>query len=60
MVVPDLAEKLRQEVVAERYAPGYHQNTRFVSWSMAKTITATMITTTMPMMSPLRDFFCWV
>ncbi len=30
-------------IVAERYATGYHQNTRFVSWSMAKTITAVMI-----------------
>ena len=30
-------------IVAERYAPGYHENTRFVSWSMAKTITAVMI-----------------
>lgn len=30
-------------VVAERYAPGYHENTRFISWSMAKTITAVMI-----------------
>ena len=29
--------------VAERYAPGYHENTRFISWSMAKTVTATMI-----------------
>ena len=29
--------------VAERYAPGFHENTRFISWSMAKTITATMI-----------------
>jgi len=29
--------------VAERYAPPYHENTRFVSWSMAKTITAVMI-----------------
>jgi CubicO group peptidase (beta-lactamase class C family) len=29
--------------VVERYAPGYHENTRFVSWSMAKTVTATMI-----------------
>ncbi len=28
---------------AERYAPGYHENTRFVSWSMAKTVTAVMI-----------------
>jgi CubicO group peptidase (beta-lactamase class C family) len=31
------------QVVAERYAPGYHENTRFISWSMAKTVTATMI-----------------
>lgn len=30
-------------IVAERYAPPYHENTRFVSWSMAKTITGTMI-----------------
>jgi CubicO group peptidase (beta-lactamase class C family) len=30
-------------VVAERYAPGYHENTRFVSWSMAKSITGVMI-----------------
>lgn len=30
-------------IVAERYAPGYHENTRFVSWSMAKTITGVMI-----------------
>lgn len=30
-------------MVAERYAPGYHENTRFVSWSMAKTVTAVMI-----------------
>jgi CubicO group peptidase (beta-lactamase class C family) len=29
--------------VAERYGPGYHENTRFVSWSMAKTVTAVMI-----------------
>ena len=29
--------------VAERYAPGYHENTRFISWSMAKTVTAVMI-----------------
>jgi len=29
--------------VAERYAPGYHENTRFVSWSMAKTITGVVI-----------------
>lgn len=31
------------EVAAERYAPGYGPRTRFVSWSMAKTITAAMI-----------------
>lgn len=31
------------QIVAERYAPGYHENTRFVSWSMAKTVTAVMI-----------------
>ena len=31
------------KVVAERYGPGYHDNTRFVSWSMAKTVTAVMI-----------------
>ena len=30
-------------LVAQRYAPGYHENTRFISWSMAKTITAVMI-----------------
>ena len=30
-------------VIAERYAPGYHENTRFVSWSMAKSITGVMI-----------------
>lgn len=30
-------------IVAERYGPGYHENTRFVSWSMAKTVTAVMI-----------------
>lgn len=31
------------KLAAERYAPGYGPDTRFVSWSMAKTITATMI-----------------
>jgi CubicO group peptidase (beta-lactamase class C family) len=31
------------QTVAERYAPGYHENNRFVSWSMAKTVTAVMI-----------------
>lgn len=30
-------------IVAERYAPGYHENTRFVGWSMAKTVTGVMI-----------------
>ena len=29
--------------IAERYGPGYHENTRLISWSMAKTVTATMI-----------------
>ena len=31
------------KVAAERYAPGYGPDTRFVSWSMAKTITGIMI-----------------
>ena len=30
-------------IVAERYGPGYHENTRFVSWSMAKSVTGVMI-----------------
>ncbi|MXO82050.1 serine hydrolase [Altererythrobacter aestiaquae] len=30
-------------IVAERYADGYNADTRFVSWSMAKTVTAVMI-----------------
>lgn len=30
-------------IVAERYAPGYHENTRFISWSMAKTVTGVMV-----------------
>jgi CubicO group peptidase (beta-lactamase class C family) len=30
-------------IAAERYAPGYRPETRFVSWSMAKTITAALI-----------------
>ena len=30
-------------IVAERYAPGYLENTRLISWSMAKTVTAAMI-----------------
>ena len=29
-------------VVAERYAPGFSQKTPFLSWSMAKSVTATM------------------
>ena len=33
------------KLAAERYAPGYGQDTRFVSWSMAKTVTAAMIGT---------------
>ena len=31
------------KLVAERYAPGYDRNTRFVSWSMAKSVTAVLI-----------------
>lgn len=31
------------KVVAERYAPGYDENTRFVSWSMAKTVTGVLV-----------------
>lgn len=31
------------QIVAQRYAPGYHENTRFISWSMAKTITGVMV-----------------
>jgi hypothetical protein len=30
-------------LIAQRYGAGYHENTRFVSWSMAKTITGVMI-----------------
>lgn len=30
------------ELVAERYAAGFDQNTPFLSWSMAKSVTATM------------------
>lgn len=31
------------KIAAERYAPGYGPDTRFVSWSMAKTVSAIMI-----------------
>lgn len=31
------------KIAAERYGPGYGPDTRLISWSMAKTITATMI-----------------
>jgi len=31
------------EVAAERYAQGYDPKTRFISWSMAKTVTAVLI-----------------
>jgi len=31
------------EIAAERYAPGYDKNTRHISWSMAKTITAVLV-----------------
>lgn len=31
------------QIVAERYAPGYHENTRFISWSMAKSVTGVLI-----------------
>ncbi|UYH54494.1 beta-lactamase family protein [Qipengyuania sp. SS22] len=30
-------------LAVERYAPGYDKDTRFISWSMAKTVTAVMI-----------------
>lgn len=31
------------EIAAERYSEGYDKDTRFISWSMAKTITAVLI-----------------
>lgn len=31
------------DIAAERYAPGYNAETRFVSWSMAKTVTGVLI-----------------
>ncbi len=30
-------------MIAERYGPGYDRNTRFISWSMAKTVTGVLI-----------------
>lgn len=30
-------------IAAERYAPGYDKDTRFISWSMAKTVTGVLI-----------------
>ncbi len=31
------------KIAAERYADGYNEETRFISWSMAKTITAVLV-----------------
>lgn len=31
------------KLAAERYAPGYDKDTRFISWSMAKTVTGVLI-----------------
>ncbi|MEM1133827.1 MAG: serine hydrolase [Pseudomonadota bacterium] len=31
------------EIIAERYAEGYDRETRFISWSMAKTVTSVLI-----------------
>lgn len=31
------------KVAAERYGPGYDSETRFISWSMAKTVTAVLV-----------------
>jgi len=31
------------KLAAERYGPGYNKDTRFISWSMAKTVTGVMI-----------------
>ena len=33
----------RGRVIAERYAPGYGPDTRLISWSMAKSVTATLL-----------------
>ncbi|WP_379923070.1 serine hydrolase domain-containing protein [Erythrobacter sp. R86502] len=46
---PDLGETravvvmANGELAAERYGPGYDRDTRFISWSMAKTVTAVLI-----------------
>ncbi len=31
------------KIIAERYGPGFDEDSRFISWSVAKTITATLI-----------------
>lgn len=31
------------KLIAERYGPGYDKNTRFISWSMAKSVTGVLI-----------------
>jgi CubicO group peptidase (beta-lactamase class C family) len=31
------------QIVAERYAPPYHENTRFLGWSVTKTVTGVLI-----------------
>jgi CubicO group peptidase (beta-lactamase class C family) len=47
--LPDLGETravvvmAEGAIAAERYAPGYNQDTRFISWSMAKTVTGVLI-----------------
>ena len=33
----------RGRIVAERYGPGYHENTRFAGWSMTKSVTGVLI-----------------
>ncbi|MEW4466267.1 serine hydrolase [Parasphingorhabdus sp. JC815] len=33
----------RGEIIAERYGKGYNENTRFISWSMAKSFTGALI-----------------
>ncbi|MEH6757389.1 MAG: serine hydrolase [Parasphingorhabdus sp.] len=46
---PEMAETrallimYRGEIIAERYGEGYDQDTRFISWSMAKSFTGTLI-----------------